>query len=144
MGGKSFAAPLQDAGLAEMHKLHSMSEVNVRSIPVARSLLPLPQRQGPCDLAEGRVQYGFSDNKKFARTGDLVTPAPSPLRDKLCRRPCQCLFASWNARSAEMNNETMASRALAHCKTTRDIVEVAAHYSHAPWYMRFYFQPSFA
>ena len=74
--------------------------------------------------------------------GTLVTRAITTMRQPMPQALPVLVVANWNARSAEMNNEMMASRALAHSKTMRDIAGVTAHYSHAPWYMRFCFQPS--
>ena len=74
--------------------------------------------------------------------GTLVTRAITTMRQPMPQALPVLVVANWNARSAGMNNEMMASRALVHSKTMRDIAGVTAHYSHAPWYMCFCFQPS--
>ncbi|OLP98267.1 hypothetical protein AK812_SmicGene19293 [Symbiodinium microadriaticum] len=149
---------------------HIGQNVNVRFIPIEESLLPQHQSQYDF-LAEARREYGISRynltghelmklqnldeidflyrsknlhfREQIARIaiGTLVQRAISEMRRQRPHDFPILLVANWNARRADMHREMMATRALALSATMLDVADVALHYSHSPWSMRYQFCP---
>ena len=152
MGHRSFKAACQSKQVANMLEAHLDTPLNLRFIPLSRSLLP--DRQKNYDfLIEGRVQYGFSHlnlehqeimNLQLSPRIDHSTPRrDSHFRPQIADEAISILVAQaieemrrsegfpvlvvagWNAREQDMHVEMLAAQALARCRTVRDMSEVA-------------------
>ena len=151
-----------------MLEVHLDMPLNLRFIPLSRSLLP--DRQKNYDfLIEGRVQYGFSHlnlerqeimNLQLSPCIDqLYTTKDSHFRPQIADEAISILVAQaieemrrsegfpvlvvagWHAREQDMHVEMLAAQALARCRTLRDMSEVAQQFGHGSWSLRFYRSP---
>ena len=147
---------------------HLDDPLNIRFIPLSRSLLP--ERQKNYDfLIEGRVQYGFSHlnleqqeimNLQQSSSIDilynrrdchfrpqvadtaislLVVQAVEEMR-KTAGFPL-LVVAGWNAKTQDMHVEMLAAKALAACRTLREVSEIAHQFGRRPRSLRFFHLP---